>query len=119
MSWTLVRLCMVDSLTDDPHSAEVVSLQPLFGYIMNFSGSVSLNVLGCSLIVTHCRGECVRNRPWLISRRCSSVRLEGLRVTRESRQGCLFYHVPAWQLSWELYCVVSVHPPGIYSLFLS
>lgn len=98
MSWTLVCLCMVDSLTDDPHSVEVVLWQPLFGYVMNFSGSVSLNVLEWSLFVAHCRGECVRNRPWLISRHCSDIRLEGLRITRESRRGCLFYHVPAWQL---------------------
>jgi len=46
MSWTLVCLCMVDSLTDDPHNVEVVLWQPLFRYIMNFSGSMSLNVLG-------------------------------------------------------------------------
>ena len=31
---------------DDPHSVEVILWQPLFGYIMNFSGSLSLNVLG-------------------------------------------------------------------------
>jgi hypothetical protein len=48
MPWTLVCLCtcMVDSLTDDVDSVAVVLWQPLFGYIMNLSGSLSLNVLG-------------------------------------------------------------------------
>lgn len=115
MPWTLVCLCtcMVDSLTDDVDSVAVVLWQPLFGYIMNLSGSLSLNVLGWSLILTHCRGECGGNRSWVILRRCSGFRLEGLRVTRENRGGCLFYHVPARQLSRELYCIISVHPSGI------